>query len=346
MLRKAGFAIRIGIAFVAMALADHGALAAQGGPDGYGYTWLDSDEVGFSYDYEFAPTSTTLGDDDYIELPIGFSFEFYGQNYIGITVTSNGLAHFEGATALTFSNQQLPYLSYATVCPFWDDLNPENGGSIWYGTTGSSPNRVFIAEWWGVPHYPDVDSAYFELKLFEIDDSIEFHYDDVDFGSVTYDNGASATVGIGDGAQGYGLQRSYNQAVLSDSYAVRFEPPPPCWDADGDGYMAQACGGDDCDDGDPAVHPNAAEVCDGVPDNDCNGVDDPDEIDNDGDGYDECDNDCNDAAYTINPGAQEQCGDGQDNDCDGLVDEDVDADGDGWWECDGDCDDDVAADHP
>jgi hypothetical protein len=42
----------------------------------------------------------------------------------------------------------------------------------------------------------------------------------------------------------------------------------PPLDADGDGYASISCGGGDCDDGDPAVRPGAAEVCDGI-DNDC-----------------------------------------------------------------------------
>jgi hypothetical protein len=45
-------------------------------------------------------------------------------------------------------------------------------------------------------------------------------------------------------------------------------------DADSDTYISDACGGDDCDDSDGAVHPNAAEVCDDTVDNDCDGFTD------------------------------------------------------------------------
>ncbi len=45
-----------------------------------------------------------------------------------------------------------------------------------------------------------------------------------------------------------------------------------CPDRDGDGHGSRYCfGGDDCDDGNPAVHPGAAEVCDGGVDDDCDG---------------------------------------------------------------------------
>ncbi len=47
--------------------------------------------------------------------------------------------------------------------------------------------------------------------------------------------------------------------------------PLVCVDADGDTYGANCAAGLDCDDGDPAVHPGAVEVCNGV-DEDCDGV--------------------------------------------------------------------------
>ncbi len=116
------------------------------------------------------------------------------------------------------------------------------------------------------------------------------------------------------------------------------------WDGDGDGFTT-AHG--DCDDGDPDVFPGAENRCDGVPDNDCDGVEDGDEIDDDGDGYTECDGDCDDTRDAVHPLAAEECDGIADNDCDGIDDpRDADGDGDGITACEGDCDDADPAIHP
>ena len=118
------------------------------------------------------------------------------------------------------------------------------------------------------------------------------------------------------------------------------------YDADQDGFESadQADGGEDCDDADAEVSPDAVEACNGV-DDDCDGIVDFDADDpfawwrdRDGDGYGadgvpalRCDElegwapvpgDCDDVDAAINPVALDHQGDGVDDDCDGLPDQD------------------------
>ncbi len=294
--------------------------AATGGPDGFGYTWADSDEAGVNYDYEAIYANyQSLSDEDFVEISLGFDFPFYGGLFDTITVTSNGVAHFDGPTLVAYNNVGLPFDTFRMMAVFWDDLNPGNSGDIWWDTTGTGSDHVFVLEWWNVPHFYSSGTGTFELKLFESDGAIEFHYEDTNFGDGTYNQGASATCGIQDGAQGYGLQRSQDQAVLPNDYAIRFEPGS-CTDADGDGYEASTCGGNDCDDGDVHVYPGANEICNGIDDN-CNGTVD-----------EGCGDDDDDTTGT--PGDDDDTtGPGDDDDGDPWDDDD---DGDPWDDDDDD----------
>ncbi len=117
------------------------------------------------------------------------------------------------------------------------------------------------------------------------------------------------------------------------------------FDVDGDGFFdggnpdcqdAYAPEQLDCDDGNPDVHPGAAEVpCDGV-DDDCDAstLDGPDA---DGDGISAC-TDCDDADPLVNPGTPELDCNGLDDDCNEATPDGEDVDVDGFSACT-DCDD-------
>jgi hypothetical protein len=143
-------------------------------------------------------------------------------------------------------------------------------------------------------------------------------------------------------------------------------------DADGDGFPAGAARGEDCDDGNPAINPDATDIIGDDRDQNCDGLDGTD-VDADGQASAASGGlDCNDRDAMVFYGAADTAGDAVDADCDGVdgVDADgdgqaseasggldcndgdedvfepdeasVDADGDGWTECAGDCDDDDA----
>jgi photosystem II stability/assembly factor-like uncharacterized protein len=105
--------------------------------------------------------------------------------------------------------------------------------------------------------------------------------------------------------------------VVSGKHAllVGFQGQGFCPDADGDGHASQACGGDDCDDQNPYVHPGAEELCNGL-DEDCDGVaDDGIDLDRDPKNCGECGFNCQpaqvcwDGRCTLNcPAGLTRCG--------------------------------------
>ena len=311
--------------------------ALSGGPDAYGYNWRDN----IDFDYSQSIYSVSIADGGHVVEPIGFDFDFYGEEYEEVTVTSEGGILFGQEVPLPPENEPLTSTEFIGVFAFWDDLDLDSGGYVYTDTQGMSPNRVFVVEYRDVPReynnppYYYLGDASFEIKLFESSNAIELHYDDTAFGDAMYDNGGSATVGIVDGNQGYYLTVSHNAISLSPGYAVRFEPPEACEDNDLDGWTL--CDGD-CDDTEASTHPGATELCDDGIDSNCDGLSTNESVDLDGDGYSSCAGDCDDTTSQAYPGNTETC-DFIDNDCDGWVDNGFDNDGDGWTTCEGDCDD-------
>lgn len=212
---------------------------AHGGPDAFGYEYWDSAEPGgppFNF-VDISGTGTALGliDDGEANIAIGFSFPFYGVSYTDLRVGNNGGVILATSGNLWAGNTcPLPYTSAdgPLILPFWDDIDSDTG-DVYYQTFATCPNawagsgQCLVVQWNGRPHFSNFGDATFELILYD-NGHILFQYQDVVFGDASYDNGASASVGIQDYAQNsaYVLEYSCDAANISDGMAIY-------WSADG-----------------------------------------------------------------------------------------------------------------
>ena len=112
-------------------------------------------------------------------LPVGFSFNFYGNTYSQFVISSNGFISFDpGVSQGCCSGNFIPSNDAVNnaISFDWDDLYPPGGGSISYKTTGIAPNRELIVSFIGLPLFanntPDVTS---QIVLFETSNIIEIH---------------------------------------------------------------------------------------------------------------------------------------------------------------------------
>jgi uncharacterized repeat protein (TIGR01451 family) len=215
----------------------------SGGPDYFGYTYLDSNSlIGPVYDWvEISGTGTMVlpsSDDQWVGgIGLDFFFNYYGTDYSQLAIGNNGLL-FSGAGTSQYVNQpimQTPGI-HGLIAPFWDDIVTwGSADAIYYETQGTSPNRKFVVEWNDNQHYSSSSSGItFEAILYEGTNNILFQYKDLDFGNVygavggdnpPYNNGGSATVGIEDPTGNIGLQYSFNQQAIAPGLAILFKFP-------------------------------------------------------------------------------------------------------------------------
>jgi subtilisin family serine protease len=203
-----------------------------GGPDGFGYTFIDSNDFGgppFNWiDISTSGTRLFLQDDTFafpINLP--FNFNFYGTDCSQVAVSANGAIYFQNVP-LNYINYPIPTNSSSSprsfIAVYWDDLNPITGSAVYYQILGSEPDRKFIVQWQQVAHYGSTsDFVTAQVILLEGSDSILVQYLDP-----SNEAGSGATVGIQgdpDPDVNWGLQYGYNQAVLSKNLAICYAYP-------------------------------------------------------------------------------------------------------------------------
>ena len=171
--------------------------------------------------------ASITSDDGTKTVTLPFNFTFMGTSYSSVKISSNGNAHF-GTASTAYSNVTIPRTTApnAMIAAFWDDLSPNLGGAVYYGTSGSAPNRVFVIEWRDVRRYSyGTTGATFEIQLVEGTNEIFILYQDTTFGSSTVDAGKSATAGIENAAGSAGNLYSYNSAVLTANKVLHFWLP-------------------------------------------------------------------------------------------------------------------------
>ena len=194
-----------------------------GGPDAYGYRWIDSDEPAgpvYSWvDIASIGTPVASGDDiNYGPFPLGFSFQYYGQVFNAVRLCTNGWLSFT-STANGWTNLTIPNTAEPNnlLSAFWDDLNTEISGTIYY--YADAANQRFIAQWEAVPHWSGGSPETFQI-IVDSDGSIVCQYK-------TVSNATSCSVGIENATGTDGLQVVYNAGgYLHNGLAIRFAVDP------------------------------------------------------------------------------------------------------------------------
>ena len=120
-----------------------------------------------------ALSSGSLDDGGWGNIPLGFSFNFFGTNYSNINVGTNGVLQFgnyNGAALQDFTIGALPNLvdPLAAIFASAGDLHcGYAGASVRYWTAGAAPNRRFILDYQGFRYGNAAQNVKFQVIIYE-----------------------------------------------------------------------------------------------------------------------------------------------------------------------------------
>jgi subtilisin family serine protease len=198
----------------------------------------DGASVAYSPETLTAPTEVTqltgLLDAAYtIDLP--FDVPFNSATYDKLSISTHGTVVFGTSSFMAYYNQDLSTSSLPSnlIAVYWDDLDlretaPGNAGRVLtqHLDAGGS-NERFVIEWNGARHYSKSGAEVtIQLVLFEDGSRYRINFVDTDHNNASWDDGASATVGIRV-TNSYQLQYSYNASSVPSGTTVDFEVVAP-----------------------------------------------------------------------------------------------------------------------
>lgn len=109
---------------------------------------------------------------------IGFTFNFFGNNYTQFYVGSNGWIGFSAAQTTGYTAAYIPNAGSPrnVIMADWEDLFP-GAANIYYTTVGTAPNRKLIVSFNAVPHYGCRSNLHtFQFVLYETTNVIDVNY--------------------------------------------------------------------------------------------------------------------------------------------------------------------------
>ena len=168
-----------------------------------------------------------VGDDATISTGIGFPFNFYGNSYTTVNISTNGNIHFGGANA-DYTADAIPNINVLNnyIAAGWADLNSTSGTNITYGSTTVGALSAFVVSFNNVSFLGGGGAVNAQIFLLS-DNSIQIHA-----GAMTNTNGYFMTMGIENAAGTSGVAapgRNYSPWSIGTpeawSFAVPAAPP-------------------------------------------------------------------------------------------------------------------------
>jgi hypothetical protein len=189
--------------------------------DGPTYNWVDITGYGQQVDFWGYNNDGNSG-----QLNLGFNFDFYGNTYNQFNICTNGWISFNNAFILEWENRIIPHWDQPNnmVAVFFDNLNMELGGQIYYYTNNTDSA---IVTW---DHIPDSDQqGVFTFQVILVaPDRIICQYNTMGPGRLD-----ECSIGIENRYATVGTQVVCNNPYVHDQMAVEFilgeAPPPLTW---------------------------------------------------------------------------------------------------------------------
>jgi len=135
-----------------------------------------------------APTTMTplnLGDDNTRQVALGFEFEYWGQTFTDVWVSSNGFVSFQSGNHLCCNGQPIEQAQRNTIYAYWSDIISFTGNPYYRVSDGAA-----LFGWYNVQEYGTNNSNTFEIALFD-NGNIQFNY-----GSLSASGWRDFTAGI------------------------------------------------------------------------------------------------------------------------------------------------------